>query len=355
MTGIALIDRRLIHPFAAALLATCIGLALGVWEYLATGGRSDQRAPLPIGIQPIANPTTLLPARTQQTILVASFNIQAFGQSKVENPWVLERLAAVIRQFDVVAIQEVRSKDTGTLPRLLQAINQTGVQYQYLIGPRLGRTSSQEQYAYVYDSSRIIASPQATYTVLDGKPTGNTTQEVGIAGQPDLLHREPFVARFVVKTLPQPFRFTMANVHTDPDEVKSEMDVLSNVWSGVRAFERLQANEDDLLMVGDFNADPPRFGKLGQIAGIQPTIVGIPTNVRGTNLYDNIMHDAAATKEYTGRSGVLSLMQYFGLSVDEALKLSDHHPIWAEYSAFEAPGAGAPQAIASDPYGGTMR
>ena len=355
MRGIALIDRRWIHPFAAALLATVFGIALGFREHQEARERSDRRTTLPIAIQPIANPAALLPARTQQTILVASFNIQAFGQSKVENPWVLERLAAVIRQFDVVAIQEVRSKDTGTLPRLLQAINQTGVQYQYLIGPRLGRTSSQEQYAYVYDSARIIASPQATYTVLDGKPTGNTTQEVGIPGQPDLLHREPFVARFVVKTLPQPFRFTMANVHTDPDEVKSEMDVLANVWNGVRAFERMQANEDDLLMVGDFNADPPRFGKLGQIAGIQPTIAGIPTNVRGTNLYDNIMHDAATTKEYTGRSGVLSLMQFFGLSVEDALKLSDHHPIWAEYSAFEAPGAGAPQAIASDPYGSSLR
>jgi hypothetical protein len=142
MKGIALIDRRLIHPFAAALLATWIGLALGVWGYRVPGEQSDRTRTQPIAIQPIANPTTLLPARTQQTILVASFNIQAFGQSKVENPWVLERLAAVIRQFDVVAIQEVRSKDTGTLPRLLQAINQTGVQYQYLIGPRLGRTST---------------------------------------------------------------------------------------------------------------------------------------------------------------------------------------------------------------------
>jgi endonuclease/exonuclease/phosphatase family metal-dependent hydrolase len=355
MKGIALICRRPIHPLAAALLATMIGVALWGGNSQSIVVRTDRPQTLPITIQPVANPTSLLPARTQQTILVASFNIQAFGQSKVDNPWVLERLAAVIRQFDVVAIQEVRSKDAGTLPRLLQAINQTGVQYQFLIGPRLGRTSSQEQYAYVYDSSRIIASPQATYTVLDGKPTGSTTQEVGIAGQPDLLHREPFVARFVVKTLPQPFRFTMANVHTDPDEVKSEMDVLSNVWNGVRAFERLQANEDDLLMVGDFNADPPRFGKLGQIAGIQPTISGIPTNVRGTNLYDNIMHDAAATREYTGRSGVLSLMQYFGLSVDDALKLSDPHPIWAAYSAFEAPGPGAPQTIASDPYGSTLR
>jgi hypothetical protein len=67
------------------------------------------------------------------------------------------------------------------------------------------------------------------------------------------------------------------------------------------------------------------------------------------------MHDAAATKEYTGRAGVFSLVQYFGLSVEDALKLSDHHPIWAEYSAFEAPAPGAPQTIASDPYGSTVR
>ena len=98
MRGIALIDRRWIHPFAAAVLATVFGIALGFREHQEARERSDRRTTLPIAIQPIANPAALLPARTQQTILVASFNIQAFGQSKVENPWVLERLAAVIRQ-----------------------------------------------------------------------------------------------------------------------------------------------------------------------------------------------------------------------------------------------------------------
>ena len=43
-------------------------------------------------------------------LLIASFNIQVFGQSKLSKPQVVEILAQVARQFDIVAIQEVRAK-----------------------------------------------------------------------------------------------------------------------------------------------------------------------------------------------------------------------------------------------------
>ena len=42
------------------------------------------------------------------SINIASFNIQIFGQSKASNQEVLDILVQIIRNFDVVAIQEIR-------------------------------------------------------------------------------------------------------------------------------------------------------------------------------------------------------------------------------------------------------
>jgi hypothetical protein len=39
---------------------------------------------------------------------------------------------------------------------------------------------------------------------------------------------------------------------------------------------------------------------------------------------------------YTGRWGVLDLAAELGLSMEQALDVSDHLPVWAEFSALEA-------------------
>ena len=114
--------------------------------------------------------------RPTDRIFIASFNIQVLGESKMSKPGVVEILAHVIRQFDVVAIQEVRAKSDDILPRLVAAVNADGSQYNFLIGPRLGRTVSKEQYAFVYDTMRIEHDPSAIGTIQD--PT-------------DVMHREP--------------------------------------------------------------------------------------------------------------------------------------------------------------------
>jgi hypothetical protein len=97
-----------------------------------------------------------VPTRTQQTILIASFNIQAFGVKKVSDPVVVDRIVRILRLFDVVGIQEVRATDQTVLPQLIQMVNSQGAQYDYILGPRLGRTDSKEQYCYVYDTTRIL-------------------------------------------------------------------------------------------------------------------------------------------------------------------------------------------------------
>lgn len=257
--------------------------------------------------------------RDPESITVASFNIQVFGISKLKKRPVMNVLAEIARRFDVVAIQEIRSKDQTVLPQFVEMINSNGAQYDYVIGERLGRTSSKEQYAFVFDATRIEVDRRSVYTVPD---------------RTDLLHREPLVARFRAKTVPpeQAFTFTLINIHTDPDETDIELDALDD------AFRSVQENgwrEDDVILLGDLNEDEQHLGQLGRIPGIRWVVSGVPTNTRGSKSYDNILFDSGSTVEHTGRWGVLDFREEFGLTMDEALDVSDHMPVWAEFSARE--------------------
>jgi endonuclease/exonuclease/phosphatase family metal-dependent hydrolase len=263
-----------------------------------------------------------MPQRRAETILVGSFNIQTFGQSKMGDQWVMGRLAEVIRMFDVVGIQEIRSTDQTILDVLMTYVNSTGGRYQYVMGPRLGRTVSKEQYAYIYDSNRISTGPNATYTLNDDI---------------DALHREPLVGRFVVRSnlTSRPWTFSLVNLHTDPDVAVQEVNSMGGIMREIRNWEFASAQEDDCILLGDFNAAPPKMGALQSVGGVYPLISNQPTNVRETELYDNILIEPNLTSEYTRRAGVLSLAKLFGLSIKDALRLSDHNPVWAEFSVEE--------------------
>jgi len=257
--------------------------------------------------------------RNGKTIRIATFNIQVFGRSKIEKPIVVDILARIVRHFDVIAIQEIRAKDQDILPLFVEAINAGGRQYDYVIGPRLGRSSSKEQYAFVFDRASIEVDRQQLYTIDDPD---------------DLIHREPMVGWFRVRGPPvdQGFTFSLVNIHTDPDEVATEINVLDDVMRVVRDDGR---NEDDVILLGDFNADDRHLGELGQMPQVSWAISGVPTNTRGTEQYDNLIFFANATREFMGRTGVFDFMREYNLTLDEALEVSDHLPVWAEFSIYE--------------------
>jgi endonuclease/exonuclease/phosphatase family metal-dependent hydrolase len=273
-------------------------------------------------------------ARTKGTIRIASFNLEAFGPTKIEKPAVMEILACTIRRFDLVALQEVRSERPDVLQRLLEHVNATGGHYALLAGPRVGRTVSKEQFVYVFDQATIEVDRSAAYTVDDPD---------------DLLHRPPFVGWFRVRG-PAPeeaFTFTLANIHTDPDEAAEEIRVLDDVFFSVRDDGR---GEDDLILVGDFNADDQQLDELGRVSGMVAAISHQPTNTRQTQQYDNLVFQLPATSEYTGRSGVFDFLREYNLTLEQALQISDHLPVWAEFNMRE--GGLISAVAASDPSAG---
>jgi endonuclease/exonuclease/phosphatase family metal-dependent hydrolase len=257
--------------------------------------------------------------RTGDTIRIASFNIQVFGRRKLQKRVVADMLAGIVRRFDIVAIQEIRSRDQDVLPEFVNLVNAAGREYDYVIGPRIGRTSSKEQYAFVFDRSSVEVDRAQLYTVSDPD---------------DLLHREPFVGWFRVRGPPESeaFTFTLVNIHTDPDEVQDELNSLDNVYRVVRDDGR---KEDDVIILGDLNANDSQLGQLGEVSGITWVISGVPTNTRGTKQYDNLLFHEQATAEFVGRSGTFDFMREFNLTVEQALEVSDHLPVWAEFTVIE--------------------
>ncbi|NLX53989.1 MAG: endonuclease/exonuclease/phosphatase [Planctomycetaceae bacterium] len=269
-------------------------------------------------------------ARTQGTIRIASFNLEEFGPTKADKPDVMEIIADTIRRFDVVALQEIRTERPEVLQKLLTQINATGRHYALLASPPVGRTASKEQFAFVFDQATIEVDRSAVYTVDDPD---------------DLLHWPPFVGWFRVRgpASDQAFTFTLANLHLDPDEVAEEIRVLDNVFFSIRDDGR---GEDDLILIGDFNTDDRQFGELGQVSGMMAAISQTPTNTRQTQQYANLVFQLPATSEYMGQSGVFDFLREYNLTLEQALQVSKHLPVWAEFSMHE--GGTLPVIAASD-------
>ncbi len=79
----------------------------------------------------------------------------------------------------------------------------------------------------------------------------------------DLLHREPLVASFTVRGAPPPqaFTFKLINIHTNPDEADMEVDALADVFTA----EQSRDPEDDVILLGDLNADENSLGEIGRL------------------------------------------------------------------------------------------
>jgi endonuclease/exonuclease/phosphatase family metal-dependent hydrolase len=306
---------------AFAVLAALVG-----WAVMQNGGLKN----LPdlggiLSAPPLATSTSPPPPRQSDTIRIASWNIQVFGESKLQNAAAMDVIVRVLRNFDVIAIQEVRAQSQDVLPHLVSLLNSDGrSHYDYVIGPRLGRSNSKEQYAFVFDLASIEVDRNQLYTLDDPD---------------DLLHREPLVGWFRARAAPpqQAFTFSLVNVHTDPDEVDRELDVMDDVFYAVRGDAR---REDDVILLGDFNVNDRNLRQLGQVAGLVWVISNTPTNTRRTAQYDNIFFERVATTEFTGRGGVYDYLREFNLSLEQALQVSDHLPIWAEFSVYEGGQAG---------------
>jgi hypothetical protein len=251
----------------------------------------------------------------RETVRLASFNVQPLGEQKLVKPLLAKVLAATLRRFDLVAVQGIQATAEDILAGLVQTMNEDGARYDYLLGPHVGSMPNTQQYAYIFNTATIAADRDSLYTVHDPD---------------DLMRYEPLVAAFRALGGPekQAFTFTLINVRVDPSRASEELPALGNVFRAVRNDGR---GEDDILVMGDLTADDRRLMTATSIPYINCCIISRPTTTHRSHQSDNILFDRRSSNEFANHAGVFDLQHELGLNLAEALEISDHLPVWADF------------------------
>ena len=258
-------------------------------------------------------------APARPSIRLATFDLDGLDDNRLGNPKVCDSLVRILSRFDVVALQHIRAGNRGLLMRLKDQINATGRCFDFVTCPTLDRDQVEIYNAMLFDATTLEVDHSTVHSV---------------DAPPGTFHVRPLVAEFRVRGPPpsEAFTFMLVNVLVDPRRAPQELDSLADVF---RAAGHSGHGEDDIIMLGDFEADLDHFGRLGRVPWLVAAVNGVPTTTRGTRLADNILFDRRATVEYTGRSGVLDMIRELDLTPQEALDVSEHLPVWAEFSSYE--------------------
>jgi endonuclease/exonuclease/phosphatase family metal-dependent hydrolase len=230
---------------------------------------------------------------TNETLSIASFNIQVFGQSKMDKSLAVEYIPKIIQNYDVIAIQEIRDKSGTAIEELIEQLPGYGV----IVSERLGRTSSKEQYAIIYNNMKVSLGRSYVYDDVQ-----------------DEFEREPHI----VEMFWNDKSFFIVNNHIKPDAAEEEIDSLYDVVKGF--------GSEPTIILGDLNADCSYYDESQDefsmydwaIEDYEDTTVG-----KNDCTYDRILINFPYKE-----SGVLNFQEEYNLTYEQAKTISDHYPVW---------------------------
>lgn len=243
---------------------------------------------------------------------IASWNLQNFGKTKSEQE--LNFIANTIKDFDVIAIQEVVAGNGGSqaVAKLAQILNRKGFHWNYSISDATKSSPySSERYAFLWKTSRVKS-------LSSGWLDENFQQKI---------EREPYFMSFVYEKN----KITFVNFHAIPKKKQPETEI--------KYFKFLPDlyRTKNLIFMGDFNIPQSHtvFYPLKK-TGYEPVLKNQKTTmkmrcVHGECLaseYDNIFYNASKIDLTT--SGIVRFYKAFPDMVT-ARRISDHIPIWAEF------------------------
>ncbi len=283
------------------------------FKIMPRAGRADVSGP------EISASRTCSPA-LRPTFRIATFNLGGLDENKLNSLRISDVLVRLLPRFELIALEGIRGKNQGVLIRLVEQINAaSGRQYNFATCPTQHRDGIEHYSAFVFDRTALEVDRSMVHFVED--PLGR-------------FRHKPLVGAFRVRGLDPALAFTfiLVAVDTNPEKPEAELDLLAEV---IRAVRKKMPDEDDIIMLGDFQTDENHLGGLSGILGITAAISGTPTTTRGTQLADNILFDRRATIEFTGRAEVVDLIREFDLTMQQAQEISEHLPVWAEFSSYE--------------------
>lgn len=253
------------------------------------------------------------PTNTKENIRLMSWNIQNFGKSK--SPDEIKYIAKIMKDMDIVAIQEVSSTFVGpqAVAKLADELNRTGSKWQYTVSDPTTGTGT-ERYAYLWKPNRV-------------KLSGEAFLEKSLANEID---REPYLARFECKGE----KILLVNFHAVPKA--------KNPAQEIQILPRIQNkyNNEKIVMMGDFNLSQkdPAFDGIKQ-RGLKPALINVKTSLKMHNNpaapgqyfseeYDNFYFNPNHIEAKVSQR--IDIARDFR-SVEDARKISDHVPIIMEF------------------------
>ena len=254
----------------------------------------------------------------QTELRLAAWNIRIMS-NKSRTDAELMQIARTLADYDFIAIVELR--DEAVLKRTQKILAQMGKVYQYQFSPAVGR-GVKERYAFLYkkDLVSVVRSGELYPDGADGK---------------DDFARDPYWATFRTGQ----FDFSVIAVHViwgkNVAPRKAEVRALADVY---RYVQEANGNEDDVLLVGDFNRNPTDVESYSRIMAIplMTRLFQFPqkSHIKDSSLYDNIFFQTDAVTEYLGRCGIDRFDETDFSNDDKAanLAVSDHRPVWAVFN-----------------------
>lgn len=248
-----------------------------------------------------------------EKIKVGAFNIQIFGVSKMSKPHVVDILVKTVARYDLVLIQEIRDASGAVIVNFMEELNiATGNKYNYIVGPRLGRSTSKEQYAYIYNKNKISVEDSFTYDDVN-----------------DDFEREPMVTLF--RNHVSGDYFFAIGIHVKPDDVVNELNKLDDVYYYAESYFNMNSS----IIMGDFNADCSYLSvsaennldlKKNSIFNWHIDITQDTTLAVSECAYDRIITTGSITSKVK-EVEIFNFKTFFGLSDAQGTEVSDHYPV----------------------------
>ena len=248
----------------------------------------------------------------------ASWNVRILSDGSRDDAE-LKKIANVLTDYDFISIVELR--DETVLKRLQTILKAMGKNYEYDISAAVGR-GVKERVAFFYNPAFIeVVQPGQIYPdAADGT---------------DDFIRDPYWATFRAGK----FDFSVIAVHivwgSRVGDRRDEIMALAPVYEHVQKHNG--PDEDDILLVGDFNRDPGDLKAFGALLAMpsMTSLFQLPrkSHIKDSSLYDNILFQADYVTEYTGTNGIDKFDETDFANDDTAANsaVSDHRPVWATF------------------------